>query len=105
MSMAEFVMPEVEVGQDVWWYAQGDLGQPPCAAKVTGVGQGSLCLSIFQPASYNLAIRDGVRHVTDPRRRDSPDVLESGLWDYTDRDKKRVEMERRIQALQKSLGK
>jgi hypothetical protein len=74
-------MPEVEVGQIVHYYP-GGITTRPCAAMVTQADGNSVVVNIFMPNSYNAAIRDGVRHVSDPRTKDS-ERIENGLWDFT----------------------
>ncbi len=78
--------PLPSVGQIVCWYAGSDRNQDPHAAVVTSVGGDSVCVSIFDKSSYNLQIRDGVRHLDDERSRKDYG-REVGAWDYTDRDK------------------
>lgn len=97
-----YKMPKVDVGMDVWWYPHGDLSQQPFAAKVTRLAAESVCLSIFHPDNYNLMIRDGVRHLSDPRRKDSEDVIESGLWDHP-RGEAYKELDRRLKQCEKAL--
>ncbi len=97
-----YSMPKVDVGMDVWWFPHGDTTQSPFAAKVTRVGQDSLCLSIFHPDNYNLMIRDGVRHSSDPRSRDNDDVIQSGVWDWM-RGEAFKDHERRLKQIEKAL--
>lgn len=75
-----------DVGQIVNYYPGSDRGQEPLAAVVTKVGNNSVCVSIFDSSNQNLTIRDGVRHVDDPRSR-TDFGRSAGAWDFTDRDK------------------
>lgn len=79
------------VGQDVWWYPHGDLGQKPHAAKVTEVNQHSLRLHVFSKVNKDLIIRDGVVHMSDTRLQ-SPDLKDQGGWDHTPQTKKLIEL-------------
>jgi hypothetical protein len=73
---------DLQVGMLVNWYADGDPNQDPLPAMVTRVGIDSCCVNIFDCASYNMRIRDGVRHLTNPRCR-REELRESGAWDFT----------------------
>jgi hypothetical protein len=75
-------MPENSpaVGEVVLWYPDCDRGAEPLAALVTGSGE-TLNLNIFDRSSYNLRVRDGVRHAADPRSQ-NPAARESGSWDW-----------------------
>lgn len=75
-------MPFVEDGMMVHWYPDGDSRHQPHIAIVSAIGQDSVCVNIIMPNSYNFMIRDGARHVSDPRIKDA-ERRESGAWDYT----------------------
>jgi hypothetical protein len=74
--------PFVEVGLTVWWYPDGDSRLQPHLAFVTAIGQDTVCVNIAAPNSYNFMIRDGARHVSDPRIKEA-ERREAGAWDYT----------------------
>lgn len=80
--MSSYKMPEVEPGMFVYWYPGGEKSRIPHTAIVTALGFDSLCLSIVDQNSHNLLIRDGVRHMDDPRAR-ATEMFENGGWDYT----------------------
>lgn len=69
------------VGQMVWWFPGGRANEEPFAAVVTRVGNSSLNLNIFDPFSYNMRIRDGVRHVSEAEA-SRHEVGEEGAWDW-----------------------
>lgn len=75
-------MPTVSLGDVILWYPDGDINQEPQPAIVSNIGGDTINVNIISPTSYNFLIRDGVRHVSDPRRR-GPEVRDSGAWDYT----------------------
>lgn len=77
-----FKPPFVEIGLQVYWYPDGDSRQQPHLAFVTGVGQDTVCVNIVAPNSYSFMIRDGARHVSDPRIKEA-ERREAGAWDYT----------------------
>jgi hypothetical protein len=81
-GLKELRMPFVELNMSVLWYPDGDSRQQPHPAFVTAVGHDSVCVNIMAHNSYNFLIRDGVRHVSDPRIKDA-ERRESGAWDYT----------------------
>jgi hypothetical protein len=103
MSEARFVMPAVELGEAVWWYPDGNATLPPHAAFVSHVGLDSLCLNVLAPNSYNFLIRDGARHVSDPRAK-APELREQGAWDHTPRAKKLRALEAAVLKLQEALA-
>lgn len=99
-------LPSVQVGDHVYWYPGGQTSEEPYAAVVTAVGLGgqTLNLNLFDPLSYNLRIRDGVRHVSDPRCREV-EFREQGCWDLTPREKEYRALKRQVQELlHRSLG-
>lgn len=91
-------MPEAELGDVVYWHEGGVPGnaQP---AIVTKVSQETLCLNIFDPSLLNMTIRDGVRHITDPRAR-SIEFQENGAWDHTRQTKRFFELAKLVESLQ-----
>lgn len=90
--------PTASLGDVVYWYPHGDLAVPPFAAVVTKVSAMSLCLNLFDPSSYNMLIRDGVKHVTDPTLRD-PERREMGAWDFPPAVKRLRRLEEQFEAL------
>ncbi len=70
------------IGKTVLWYPVGDTSTRPCPALVLSVGDESLNLAIIQEGLRNVAFKDGVRFVKDPKVNDA-DKMENGLWDYT----------------------
>lgn len=93
-------LPCVQVGDQVYWYPSGQNSEEPYAAVVTLVGLGgqTLNLNIFDPLSYNLRIRDGVRHISDPRCK-AVEFREQGCWDLTPREKDYRALKRQVQEL------
>lgn len=88
----EYKPPVPELNDDVLWYPEP--GAEPQAAKVTRVGILTITVNILDPATYNLRIRDGVRHVSDPAlARLSEEVRQQGVWDWTPRMKRLIELE------------
>lgn len=81
------LIPEVEIGEIVHWYVDGDLLTDPCAAIVTGIGLDTVNLSIMHPDLKNFQVKDGVYHLNDPRCRKA-ETRESGGWDFTPMGKK-----------------
>ncbi len=98
----DFLMPRVYIGQIVCWYEGGSKGREPQAAIVTATHQRSLNLNIFDQRSYNMRVRDGVRHLNDPDARDS-EKIEVGLWDFTARDKDINKVIREFDELSKTV--
>jgi hypothetical protein len=80
-------IPQVHIGETVYWYPQGMTGNKPIAAVVTDTGiehapgvYSSLCLAALVPSFINLRCVDGVRHATDTQAK-SAEVMESGVWE------------------------
>lgn len=71
----------VAIGDIVWWYADGKRGDRPSVAIVTAIGMQSLNLNVISPMHYQFAIKDGVRHVDDPRTK-ANDKVENGGWEH-----------------------
>ena len=81
MSDEVYKMPAPEVGEGVLWYPDGDTAQQPLPALVTRVGYETVCVSIFDSATINTRIRDGVRHLSDPRARNL-ETRDNGGWEF-----------------------
>lgn len=86
--MSQYEMPPVELGEVVFWYPSrpsrqknGGTNPEPHVAIVTRLGNDNLCLNITSPTNYNFFLRDGVRHVSDPRAK-AEEIHDGGLWDY-----------------------
>src|SRR6266849_1519226 len=77
--MNNFKPPNVELGFIVYWYDHP--GGQPHPAIVTALGNECICCNIFDPASYNMRIRDGVRHRCDPRAKQA-EMQENGCWSH-----------------------
>jgi len=78
-------IPEVFLGDLVLWYDGGTKNDTPFAAIVTAGGPGGIVsLWIVGPGAHNGMVRDGVRHVNDPRKVIELDA-EHGRWDHTPR--------------------
>ena len=78
-----FDMPPVQLGDTVFWLPGGDVAERPHAAFVTAVDSDSVALAITGPLIERFMVRDGVRHVDDPRAR-SDDVQQNGGWCHRD---------------------
>lgn len=88
--MTTYKMPPADVGQAVYWYIDGRAQGEPYPALVTrraNRGVDTVGLAVMTPDSRLFMLREGVRHCDDPRLKEAERV-ESGCWDYTDRDKK-----------------
>ncbi len=77
-----FRMPEVSLGEDVYWYPRGDRTLTPFAAKVAKVGHLTVCLLLFDPNSHSMQIRES-RHVDDPDLK-KDEAYDMGGWDYSE---------------------
>lgn len=78
-----FQMPKIEPGMTVVYYQPYQLdAAKPTIGFVVEVSQRNI--RVYVPV--NGLIRDGVRHIDDPRLRINADHRENGAWDYTARD-------------------
>src|SRR5690348_4249146 len=75
----QYVPPEARLGDTVFWFPGGTLGEKPQPAVVTEVGRDALAVAAFQPLVDRLVVRDSVRHVDDPRPR-LDEVFYAGAW-------------------------
>lgn len=67
------------MGDLVYWHPHGLVEVPPHCGVVTKVYHQSICINLFDPSSYSMLIRDGVKHVNDPTMRDE-ERKEMGGW-------------------------
>lgn len=81
-----------EIGDSVWWWPDKDRSRTPCSAVVTAVTPFALNLCIHQPDTYNHICKDGVRHIDDTKDC-SPQQLEGGVWDHSNKTKRLFALE------------
>ena len=93
-----YEMPAVEVGQVVTWFPTGAKSNEGLPAIITKVHPRTVALSVFSLNTYNLLLRDGVRHVADPTARQT-ELMESGAWDHTAAHYRMLELVMRIEHL------
>lgn len=94
--------PEILKGDLVLWYPDGDKTQDPYPALVTRLGYDTLNLNIFDPNSYNMRIRDGVRWIDDPRAK-SPELREAGGWDLSPQAVLIRDLQERLEKLERKV--
>ena len=71
----------ISAGETVLWFSGSDLANPS-PGIVTSVGNETINVSVVVPNCLNFLVRDGVRHVSDPKAKSS-EAADNGLWDYT----------------------
>jgi hypothetical protein len=92
--MSEVRIPEVRLGDTVFWYDGGSKSSEPRVAFVTAVGfLGTISVAIIEVNAIMLNVRDGVRHVDDPSVRDA-ELQYSGGWEHREAYFKRQAEER-----------
>lgn len=94
-----YEMPAVEVGQIVTWFPTGAKSNDGLPAMVTKVSPRTVYLSVFGLNTYNLMLRDGVRHVGDAAAR-ATEFLENGAWDHTAAHYRLLELQNKIKSLE-----
>lgn len=72
-------MPEVLLGETVFWFPGGQVTEPPQVAVVTGVGSDCVGLNVLAPWDDRVRSKEGVRHVDDQRAK-SQELFEAGGW-------------------------
>lgn len=104
-------IPQVLIGEVVYWYPQGMTGNKPIAAMVTDTGielrpdvYSSLCLAALVPSFMNLRCVDGVRHASDTQAK-SNEVMESGVWERVEERGAREQIRREREAKQEAEAK
>lgn len=96
-------MPAVDIGDLVWWYADGKRGDRPSVAIVTAIGMQSLNLNVISPMHYQFSIRDGVRHLDDPRSKQIERV-ECGAWEHRPQHLRLQSLEALVSRMAKDLN-
>lgn len=95
---AEYVMPPIHRGVTVFWYPDNKRSTSPHIAVVTHVDQRSLQLTLLPTGIRQLSVRDGVRHVDDPKTKEM-EMVRTGCWDYTDDAKEWDAFRRKIEGI------
>ncbi len=72
----------IGLGPCIWY---DEIGGTPCAAMVTRPGT-TISVLLFPPDSKGFAIKETVRHVSDPENYKYAH-LRNGVWDYTEESK------------------
>ena len=85
----QWKMPPVEIGQTVIW--RPEPGAQEFLALVTVAGANNITVALLYPHTRNFDIRDGVRHVDDPGRKDM-ETKDLGVWEYTPWHKRLLEL-------------
>src|SRR6516162_3586570 len=93
-----YKQPKVHVGMMVHWHDGGSRSTPPAAAIVTAVADAMIDLSVVTPMALGFQIKQGVRHVDDPDRR-QVEQADVGAWDYTPETKGIIELGRQLREL------
>lgn len=98
MATKGYEMPVVDVGDIVTWFPTGAKSNEGLPAIITKVHPRTVALSVFSLNTYNLLLRDGVRHVGDPAARQT-ELMESGAWDHTAAHYRLLAMEEMVKEL------
>jgi len=100
MASPEYRMPKISVGDRISFNPDPHQ-EIPQSGIVTAVGQETICVNLFARDTYTMPVRDGVRHISDPKSKLQHN-LESGLWDYLPQEKA---MEKRLAAIEAALAR
>lgn len=103
-KVTNWKMPAAHVGQSVVWYSGGQRNTTqPSTGRIIHVSIRSVEL-IIDERDKSHRMRD-VRHVDDPQLPLNDNIREFGGWDYCENDKKLVDLERRVEALEDIVSK
>lgn len=81
MSEILFKQPAVEVGMPVCWFPYGDNANGVFPGIVLQVAHETVTLACFTPDNRNHFVKEGVRHMTDPRAKQA-ELREQGGWAF-----------------------
>ncbi len=89
-QVATYAVPDVQIGQTVYWYPDNKRSQKPSVAFVTDVGVRTVDIAMLQHGIPQVFCKEGVRHIDDPKARES-EVNQNGCWDLIRRKPRPVE--------------
>lgn len=96
----EYVMPEARVGMVVTFYRTGELDAGRRTIGFVSQVHNSLRrVTVYVP---NDRTYEGVRHITDPKLKLSPEFKENGAWEYSP---EYIYLENRLAALSQELDR
>lgn len=98
--MSDFQMPDVKLGDWVYYYAHD--GAEPSVGLVQKVGQGTLVLWVIAPG-YGGVERPSVHHKDDPRMLENPEWRQYGMWAHKPRDPQMAILSERVSGLERRL--
>lgn len=98
--MSEYVMPEVRLGEWVYFYPHD--GAEPSVGVVTKVAKETVILWVITPG-YGGTEKPSVHHKDDPRLGDYPDWKPYGTWEHQPRDPRLAILAEKVALLEKKL--
>lgn len=93
----------VDIGDIVYWYPDGDTGCAPHPAVVTQVGEQALTLNVMGPDTRAFMVRDSVVHASHPNAR-RPETRDNGAWAHTPATERLRRLEALVERLVKEKG-
>lgn len=96
---AEFDQPTIAVGDDIEWYRNADRNNRPSLGKVIEVYPRSVS-AVLLDMKMGVQTIVAARHINDPRLLNAEVRMQCGGWDYAQSTKARMELERRVVALE-----
>jgi hypothetical protein len=96
---AEFDQPAIAVGDDIEWYRNADRNNRPSLGKVIEVYPRSVS-AVLLDMKMGVQTIVAARHINDPRLLNAEVRMQCGGWDYAQSTKARMELERRVVALE-----
>lgn len=99
MDCGSYVMPSILQGATISYYDATLAPARRVIAQVIAVARSRRTITVWIPSSTS--IRELVRHISDPKLKDSNDHRENGAWDYSE---EYVENKRRFDELQQQIA-
>jgi hypothetical protein len=100
-AQENYVMPPVEKGDDVLFRYGDSTAEEAVVAKVLEVGTQAITCAVMTKSTSYYDVFHGVKHATDPTRRD---LDGNGVWDYTPRLARLIDLEEKVTQLLKEIG-
>jgi hypothetical protein len=96
-----YTMPPVEKGDTVLFRYGDSPAEESVVAKVLVVGSQAITVAVITQSTSYFDVFHGVKHSTDPTRKE---LDGNGVWDYTPRLARTIEMEQKLAQLLNEIG-
>lgn len=98
LASLNFQAPQPNIGEVVMWYRNGKKdASPPSAMIVVKINQNARTCHLLPMGSGELL--HAIRHVTDPRLKESEELRKEGAWDFSEEKYQIAELKKKVEAL------